>query len=77
MSEKYFIQYSSFYKSWFFFFFLSVIYFTSFGEQDKADINSLRWSAPVGLEPAYIRIGVAHSTTVLQTLSWFQGVSGL
>ena len=34
-------------------FFLSFIYFTSFGEKDKADMNSLRWSAPVGLEPAY------------------------
>ena len=50
----------SFYRSvqffFFFFFFLSFIYFTSFGEKDKADINSLRWSAPVGLEPAYTRM---------------------
>ena len=61
----------------FFFFFLSFIYFTSFGEKDKADINSLRWSAPVGLEPAYTRMWVARSTTVLRTptkrqLYWWQ-----
>ena len=48
-----------------FFFFLSFIYFTSFGEKDKADMNSLRWSARVGLEPAYTRMWVARSTTVL------------
>ena len=29
----------------FFLFFLPFIYFTSFREQDKADINSLQWSA--------------------------------
>ena len=38
------------------FVFLSFIYFTSFGEKDKADMNSLRWPAPVGLEPAYTRM---------------------
>ena len=37
-------------------FFYDFIYFTSFREQDKADFNSLRWSAPVGLEPAYTRM---------------------
>ena len=47
-----------------FFFF---IYFTSFGEKDKADINSLRWSALVGLKPAYTHMWVARSTTVLWT----------
>ena len=47
----------------FIFIFLSFIYFTSFGEKDKADINSLRWSVLVGLEPAW----VARSTTVLWT----------
>ena len=36
----------------FFFFFLLFIYFTSFREQDKADIN-FTMSAPVGLESAY------------------------
>ena len=51
-------------------FFLSFIYFTSFGEKDKADINSLRWSAPVGLEPAYTSIWVACFTTVLRTPCW-------
>ena len=35
------------------YFFLSFIYFTSFREQDKVDINALRWSAPVELESAY------------------------
>ena len=50
-----------------FFFFLLFIYFTSFREQDKAIINSLRWSAPMGLEPAYTHMWVARSTTVLQT----------
>ena len=30
--------------------------FTSFREQDEAYINSLRWSALVGLEPAYTRM---------------------
>ena len=29
------------------------IYFTSFREQDNPDINSLQWSASMGLEPAY------------------------
>ena len=43
---------------WHTLFFLSFIYFTSFGEKDKADMNSLRWSAPVGLEPAYTRMWV-------------------
>ena len=38
-----------------FFFTLSFI-FTSFREQDEAYINSLRWSALVGLEPAYTRM---------------------
>ena len=51
----------------FFFFFLSFIYFTLFREKDKADMNSLRWSAPVELEPAYTRMWVARSTTVLRT----------
>ena len=37
-------------------FFYDFIYFTSFREQDKADFNSLRWSALVGLEPAYTRM---------------------
>ena len=35
------------------FFFEPFIYFTSFREQDKDDINSLRWSVPVGLESTY------------------------
>ena len=39
----------------FFFFTLSFI-FTSFREQDEAYINSLRWSALVGLKPAYTRM---------------------
>ena len=38
-----------------FFFTLSFI-FTSFREQDEAYINSLQWSALVGLEPAYTRM---------------------
>ena len=38
-----------------FFFTLSFI-FTSFREQDEAYMNSLRWSALVGLEPAYTRM---------------------
>ena len=42
-------------KSNLFFFTLSFI-FTSFREQDEAYINSLRWSALVGLEPAYTRM---------------------
>ena len=42
-------------ESNFFFFTLSFI-FTSFREQDEAYINSLRWSALVGLEPAYTRM---------------------
>ena len=49
------------------FVFLPFIYFTSLREQDKADINSLQWSAPVGLEPAYIHMWVACGSTVLQT----------
>ena len=51
-----------------FWIFLPFIYFTSFGEQGKADINSLRWSAPVGLKPAYTRMWVAQSTIVLWAL---------
>ena len=53
-----------------YYFFLSFIYFTSFGEKDKADMNSLRWSAPVGLEPAYTHMWVARSTTVLRTTTF-------
>ena len=49
--------------------FLPFIYFISFREQDKADINSLRWSAPVGLEPVYACMWVTRSTTVLH-LVW-------
>ena len=37
-------------------FFDDFIYFISFREQDKGDFNPLRWSAPVGLEPAYTRM---------------------
>ena len=37
-------------------FFFPFIYFTSFREQDEADINSLWWSASVGLEPAYTHV---------------------
>ena len=47
--------------------FLSFIYFTSFRKQDRADINFLQWSTPVGLEPAYTCMWAARSTTVLQT----------
>ena len=36
--------------------FFLLIHFTSFRKQDKADINYLRWSAQVGLEPAYSRM---------------------
>ena len=40
-----------------FIFFLTLSFiFTSFREQDEAYINSLRWSALVGLEPAYTRM---------------------
>ena len=40
-----------------FFFFLTLSFIvTSFREQDEAYINSLRWSALVGLEPAYTRM---------------------
>ena len=46
---------SNFFFFFFFFFTLSFI-FTSFREQDEACINSLRWSALVGLEPAYTRM---------------------
>ena len=52
-----------------FFFFLTLSFiFTSFREQDEAYINSLRWSALVGLEPTYTRMKVARSTTVLYLL---------
>ena len=73
MRHKAFFQAISQNVTWFFFFFffLSFIYFTSFGEKDKADMNSLWWSAPVGLEPAYTRMWVARSTTVLRTPTWF------
>ena len=47
-------------------FFSPFIYFT-FREQDKADIISLRWSAPVGLKPAYTRMWVARSNIMLWT----------
>ena len=48
-------------------FFLPFIYFVTFREQDKADINSLRCSALVGFKPVYTHMWVARSTTVLQT----------
>ena len=35
------------------YFFTFAVLFTSFREQDEAYIKSLRWSALVGLEPAY------------------------
>ena len=50
----------------FFVFTLSFL-FTSFREQDETYINSLRWPALVGLEPAYIHILFARSTSVLRT----------
>ena len=49
------------------FFFLTFNYFTLLREQDKAYINSSRWSMLVGLKLAYIHMWVARSTTVLQT----------
>ena len=38
--------------------------------ENRTWINSLRWSALVGLEPAYTRMWVASSTTVMWTLTW-------
>ena len=52
------------------YFFLTFIYFTSLREQDEAYTISSRWSKLVGLELAYIRMWVAHSTTVLQTQTY-------
>ena len=46
---------------------IGFIYFTSLGEQNKAFINSSRWSTLVGFEPASIRMRVISSTTVLGT----------
>ena len=34
----------------------TLIYFTLFRKQEKADINSLQWLEQVGLEPAYTRM---------------------
>ena len=66
MSQNLFFGYDA-YMSWgymsrvLFFFFIFIFFtlsfiFTSFREQDEAYINSLRWSALVGLEPAYTRM---------------------
>ena len=52
--NMYFIGVADFF--FFFFFFTLSFIFTSFREQDEAYINSLRWSALVGLEPAYTRM---------------------
>ena len=46
----------------FIYFFIFLFFFTSFREQDKANIKSLPWS-----QPAYTRMWVASSTTVLRT----------
>ena len=52
------------------FIFLLNIHFTSLREEDKANINSLRWSMMMGLESAYTSIWLTYSTTVLQTPTW-------
>ena len=54
--------------------FLTFIYSTSLREQDKAYINSSRWSKLVGLKPAYICMWVARSTTALQMVTLQTGM---
>ena len=51
----------------FFYFFLAFVYFTALREQDKAYINSSRWSMLVGLGTCLHPHVSCRSTTVLQT----------
>ena len=44
-------------------FFFTLFLFTSFGEQDEAYINSLRWSALVGLEHPHVSRPLYHCAT--------------